>query len=108
MQEPPIKQLKYSAKELESEESLWKLYERWIEFHGVSRSMEEKLRRVHVFKARLRDVIKVNKQNPSYQLGPTRFLDTAYDEPPKSRGYRPDNMYIIDSYLAEKRKKTQC
>ena len=40
-------------KDLESEESMWSLYERWRSVHTVSRDLREKQSRFEAFKAKI-------------------------------------------------------
>ncbi|XP_028765055.1 vignain-like [Neltuma alba] len=67
-------------KDLESEESLWDLYERWRSHHTVSRSLSEKHRRFNVFKANAIHVHNTNKMDKPYKLKLNRFADMTNHE----------------------------
>ncbi|XP_028791793.1 vignain-like [Neltuma alba] len=67
-------------KDLESEESLWDLYERWRSHHTVSRSLNEKHRRFNVFKANAIHVHNTNKMDKPYKLKLNRFADMTNHE----------------------------
>ncbi|KAI9108785.1 hypothetical protein K1719_020090 [Acacia pycnantha] len=62
-------------KDLESEENLWDLYERWRSHHTVSRSLSEKHKRFNVFKANAMHVHNTNKMDKPYKLKLNRFAD---------------------------------
>jgi hypothetical protein len=49
-------------KDLESEESLWSLYERWRSVHTVSRDLTEKQSRFDAFKVNSRHIGEFNKR----------------------------------------------
>lgn len=44
----------YDDRELESEESLWEMYERWRGYHTLSTNLDEKNKRFNVFKSNTR------------------------------------------------------
>lgn len=70
----------YHEKELETEEGLWGLYERWTSHHSVSRSLKEKHKRFNVFKANARHVHNTNKLDKPYKLTLNKFADmTNYE-----------------------------
>ncbi|XP_027329555.1 vignain-like isoform X2 [Abrus precatorius] len=67
-------------KDLESEESLWDLYERWRSQHTVSRSLDEKHNRFNVFKANVMHVYNSNKLDKPYKLKLNKFADLTNHE----------------------------
>lgn len=68
-------------KELESEESLWDLYERWRSHHTVSRDLDEKHKRFNVFKNNVNYVHNFNKKdNMPYKLKLNKFADMTNHE----------------------------
>ncbi|KAK9278661.1 hypothetical protein L1049_028234 [Liquidambar formosana] len=70
----------FHEKELESEERLWELYERWRSHHTVSRSLEEKHRRFNVFKKNVKYVHEFNKQDKPYKLKLNKYGDLTNHE----------------------------
>ncbi|XP_020216660.1 vignain [Cajanus cajan] len=74
------KSLDFSENELESEEGLWDLYERWRSHHTVSRSLSEKKNRFNVFKANVMHVHNTNKMDKPYKLKLNRFADMTNHE----------------------------
>ncbi|CAH2064873.1 unnamed protein product [Thlaspi arvense] len=70
----------YHEKELESEESLSKLYERWRNHHSVTRDSHEALKRFNVFRHNVLHVHKTNKKNKLYKLKINRFADITHHE----------------------------
>ncbi|KAK7330576.1 hypothetical protein VNO77_24771 [Canavalia gladiata] len=70
----------FHDKDLESEESLWDLYERWRSHHTVSRSLDEKHNRFNVFKANVMHVHNTNKLDKPYKLKLNRFADLTNHE----------------------------
>ncbi|KAL9235592.1 hypothetical protein vseg_010338 [Gypsophila vaccaria] len=70
----------FEEKELETEESLWNLYERWRSHHTVSRDLDEKQKRYNVFKENVRHVHKVNKMDKPYKLKLNKFADLTTHE----------------------------
>ncbi|XP_014507446.1 vignain [Vigna radiata var. radiata] len=69
-----------NEKELESEQGLWDLYERWRSHHTVSRSFDEKQKRFNVFKANVMNVHNANKMDKPYKLKLNRFADMTNHE----------------------------
>ncbi|KAG4933030.1 hypothetical protein JHK87_047032 [Glycine soja] len=67
-------------KDLESEEGLWDLYERWRSHHTVSRSLDEKHNRFNVFKGNVMHVHSSNKMDKPYKLKLNRFADMTNHE----------------------------
>ncbi|XP_047178053.1 vignain-like [Vigna umbellata] len=70
----------FNEKELESEQGLWDLYERWRSHHTVSRSFDEKQKRFNVFKANVMNVHNANKMDKPYKLKLNRFADMTNHE----------------------------
>ena len=65
----------FNEKDLESENSLWDLYERWRSQYTVSRSLDEKQKRFNVFKENVKHVHQVNKMDKPYKLKLNQFAD---------------------------------
>ncbi|KAL1568331.1 vignain-like [Salvia divinorum] len=65
----------FDEAELETEERLWDLYERWRSHHTVSRSLDDKHKRYNVFKANARYINDFNKLDKSYKLELNKFAD---------------------------------
>lgn len=70
----------FHDKDLESEESLWDLYERWRSHHTVSRSLGDKHKRFNVFKANMMHVHNTNKMDKPYKLKLNKFADMTNHE----------------------------
>ncbi|KAK3017852.1 hypothetical protein RJ639_004544 [Escallonia herrerae] len=70
----------FHEKELETEKSLWDLYERWRSHHTVSTNLDEKHRRFNVFKANVQHVHNVNKMDKPYKLKLNKFADLTNHE----------------------------
>ncbi|XP_047943554.1 vignain-like [Salvia hispanica] len=66
--------------ELETEERLWDLYERWRSHHTVSRSLDDKHKRYNVFKANARYINDFNKMDKPYKLELNKFADMTDHE----------------------------
>ncbi|KAF7806001.1 vignain [Senna tora] len=75
-----VESLDVNEKDLESEESLWDLYERWRSHHTVSRSLEEKKKRFNVFKANAVHIHNTNKLDRPYKLKLNKFADLTNHE----------------------------
>ncbi|GMH21515.1 hypothetical protein Nepgr_023357 [Nepenthes gracilis] len=67
-------------KDLESDERLWDLYEKWRSHHTVSRSLEDKRKRFNVFKGNVRYIHEVNKMDKPYKLKLNKFADLTNHE----------------------------
>ncbi|KZV28019.1 hypothetical protein F511_29289 [Dorcoceras hygrometricum] len=67
-------------RDLESEDSLWPLYERWRSHHTVSRSIDGKNKRFNVFKANIHYVHNFNKKDKPYKLKLNKFADMTNHE----------------------------
>ncbi|KAH9624601.1 hypothetical protein KSS87_010304 [Heliosperma pusillum] len=70
----------FEEAELETEDSLWSLYERWRSHHTVSRDLDDKQKRFNVFKENVRHVHKVNKLDKPYKLKLNKFADLTTHE----------------------------
>ena len=70
----------FEGKELESKESLWKLYRKWSIHHNISRTPMERFNRFKVFEENAKHVHKVNQMNKSYKLKLNRFGDMSNSE----------------------------
>ncbi|CAM8974950.1 unnamed protein product [Rhodiola kirilowii] len=70
----------FHEKELETEDSLRALYERWRSHHTVSRSLPEKEKRFNVFKENAKFVHEFNKQDKPYKLQLNKFGDMTNHE----------------------------
>lgn len=76
--------LEIQDRDLESEERLWDLYERWRSEHTVSRDLGEKHVRFNVFKQNVRHIHKVNQMDKPYKLRLNQFADMTNFEFVKS------------------------
>lgn len=70
----------FDEKELETEENVWKLYERWRDHHSVTRASHEALKRFNVFRHNVLHVYRTNKKNKPYKLKINRFADITHHE----------------------------
>ncbi|XP_023756136.1 vignain [Lactuca sativa] len=70
----------FHEKELETEDSLWDMYERWRSHHKVAASHQEKQRRFNVFKANAFHVHETNKMDKPYKLKLNKFADMTNHE----------------------------
>nr|QBH22533.1 papain-family protein [Oldenlandia affinis] len=70
----------FHEKELETEESLWNLYERWRTHHTVTTSLDEKHKRFNVFKSNVHYVHHFNKKDKPYKLKLNKFADMTNHE----------------------------
>ncbi|KAL0907324.1 hypothetical protein M5K25_021725 [Dendrobium thyrsiflorum] len=68
-------------KDLETEDSLWSLYERWRSHHTVSRDLDEKKKRFNVFKENARYIHEFNnRKDVPYKLSLNKFADLTNQE----------------------------
>lgn len=74
------KGLDFHDKDVESEDSLWELYERWRSHHTIARSLEEKAKRFNVFKHNVRHIHETNKKDKPYKLKLNKFGDMTSEE----------------------------
>ncbi|KAI3499504.1 hypothetical protein L1887_35305 [Cichorium endivia] len=70
----------FHEKELETEDSLWDMYERWRSHHKVAANHPEKERRFNVFKANVFHVHETNKMDKPYKLKLNKFADMTNHE----------------------------
>ncbi|XP_042503116.1 vignain-like [Macadamia integrifolia] len=70
----------FHEKDLETEDSLWNLYERWRSHHTVSRDLSEKLKRFNVFKENVNFIHEFNKKDHPYKLKLNKFGDLTNQE----------------------------
>ncbi|KAJ3687510.1 hypothetical protein LUZ61_016674 [Rhynchospora tenuis] len=85
----------FTDKDLESEESLKDLFERWLSHHGLARDLDDKAKRFNVFKHNVKYIHEFNKGGHSYELALNKFGAMTKEE------FR--NMYAgskIDHYKA--------
>ncbi|XBI88464.1 hypothetical protein VPH35_026430 [Triticum aestivum] len=87
-QKPEGSRVKFMAeeKDLESDEALWALYERWCKAFDQERDREEMARRFDTFKKTVLDVQDINKAYPSHKPRTiTKFADGKLRRPCCSR-----------------------
>ncbi|GAB4860572.1 hypothetical protein Ancab_035732, partial [Ancistrocladus abbreviatus] len=72
--------LDFTEEDLETDNKLWDLYERWRSVHNVSTSLEDKHKRFDVFKYNARYIHEVNKMDKPYNLTLNKFADMTNDE----------------------------
>ncbi|XP_043707837.1 vignain-like isoform X2 [Telopea speciosissima] len=70
----------YLEKDLETDDSLWNLYERWRSHHTVSRDISEKQQRFNVFKENIKYIHEFNKKDHPYKLKLNNFADMTNHE----------------------------
>ncbi|KAH6770547.1 Cysteine proteinases superfamily protein [Perilla frutescens var. hirtella] len=75
-----VESFDFHEAELETEEKLWDLYERWRSHHTVSRNLEEKHKRFNVFKANAHYINEFNKMDKPYKLKLNKFGDMTNHE----------------------------
>lgn len=76
-----VQGFEYHERDLESDDTLRDLYERWsTDHHTVSRSIVEKHKRFNVFKQNVMHVHNTNKMNKPYKLKLNRFADMSNHE----------------------------
>lgn len=63
----------FTEKDLESDESLKGLFERWLLRHGLMRDLDDKAKRFNVFKDNVKYIHEFNKQGHSYKLALNKF-----------------------------------
>ncbi|GFP88434.1 vignain [Phtheirospermum japonicum] len=66
--------------DLETDEKLWGLYERWRSHHTVSRSIDDKHKRFNVFKSNAHYIHNFNKEDKPYKLKLNKFADMTSHE----------------------------
>lgn len=62
-------------RDLESDENLWELYERWRSHHRLSTDLREKHKRFNVFKHNVKYIHEFNKKDKPYKLKLNKFGD---------------------------------
>ncbi|GAB4860551.1 hypothetical protein Ancab_035712 [Ancistrocladus abbreviatus] len=72
--------LDFTEKDLETDENLWDLYQRWRSLHTVSKNLEDKHKRFDVFKENVRYIHKVNQMDKPYKLNLNKFAHMTNDE----------------------------
>ncbi|XP_042503151.1 vignain-like [Macadamia integrifolia] len=70
----------FHEKDLETEDSLWNLFERWSHHHTVSRDLSEKPKRFNVFKVNVKFIHEFNKKDHPYKLKLNKFGDLTNHE----------------------------
>ncbi|XP_050221148.1 vignain-like [Mercurialis annua] len=70
----------FHENELDSEESLWGLYERWRSYHNVSTNLDDKHKRFNVFRHNVMHVHNTNKMDKPYKLKLNKFADMTNHE----------------------------
>ncbi|KAI3458610.1 hypothetical protein Pfo_015273 [Paulownia fortunei] len=70
----------FQEEELETEERLWDLYERWRSHHTESRNIEDKHKRFKAFKANAYYIHSFNKKDKPYKLKLNQFADMTSHE----------------------------
>lgn len=70
----------FHEKELETEDSLWDMYERWRSYHKVATNHHEKKKRFNVFKSNVLHVHETNKMDKPYKLQLNKFADMTSHE----------------------------
>ncbi|XP_006661546.2 zingipain-2-like [Oryza brachyantha] len=71
----------FSDKDLESEDSMWSLYERWRSAYTVSLDLADKGKKFETFKKNARYINDFNKkENTTYELGLNKFADMTMEE----------------------------
>ncbi|KAL3628926.1 hypothetical protein CASFOL_027972 [Castilleja foliolosa] len=66
--------------DLETDENLWDLYERWTSQHTVSRTIDDKMKRFNVFKVNAHYINNFNKEGKPYKLKLNKFADLTSHE----------------------------
>ncbi|KAJ4959829.1 hypothetical protein NE237_019739 [Protea cynaroides] len=70
----------FNELDLQTEDSLWNLYERWSSHHTISRDFSEKQKRFNVFKENVNYIHHFNKEDHSYKLSLNKFADMTNHE----------------------------
>ncbi|KAK9066434.1 hypothetical protein SSX86_013756 [Deinandra increscens subsp. villosa] len=70
----------FHEKELETEDGLWDMYERWRSHHKLAEDHGEKQRRFNVFKSNVFHVHETNKMGKPYKLKLNKFADMTNHE----------------------------
>jgi Cathepsin propeptide inhibitor domain (I29) len=72
---PHIMSIPFDERDLESDEKVWGLYERWQRHHSVYRNHHEKHQRFGVFKENAKYIHEFNKKAKHYKLALNKFGD---------------------------------
>lgn len=75
-----VESFDFHESELETEEKMWDLYERWRSHHRTSRSLEDKHKRFDVFKDNARYINDFNNKDKPYKLKLNKFADMTNQE----------------------------
>lgn len=75
-----VNSLEIHDEDLESEQSLWDLYERWRSHHTVSRDLREIHQRFNVFKHNVNHIHEFNKLDKPYKLKLNKFATMTSHE----------------------------
>jgi KDEL-tailed cysteine endopeptidase len=70
----------FTEKDLESDETLRDLFERWLSHHGSARDLDDKAKRFNVFKDNVKFIHEFNKQGHSYELALNKFGSMTKEE----------------------------
>ena len=76
LMEPAAAGVKFADEDVESEEALWRLYERWLAHFNVSRHPAEKVRRFSLFKEAARQIHR-RAAVRGHAPGLNRFVDLS-------------------------------
>ncbi|KAJ4772348.1 Cysteine protease [Rhynchospora pubera] len=63
----------FTERDLETEESLKNLFEKWVAHHGLEKDLDNKAERFNIFKDNVKYIHEFNKQGHSYHLGLNQF-----------------------------------
>lgn len=77
---PHIMSIPFDERDLESDEKVWDLYERWQRHHAVPRNHHEKQKRFGVFKENAKFIHEFNKKAKHYKLALNKFGDLTKEE----------------------------
>ncbi|KAL6839038.1 hypothetical protein ACP4OV_031092 [Aristida adscensionis] len=80
LQTPVVDQFVADEKDLESDEALWALYERWCKHFNQERDRDEMARRFNEFKGLVLFVHQENNSGRPYKLGINQFTDGKLSE----------------------------
>uniref|UniRef100_A0A0D3HTB2 Cathepsin propeptide inhibitor domain-containing protein n=1 Tax=Oryza barthii TaxID=65489 RepID=A0A0D3HTB2_9ORYZ len=89
----------YDEKDLESEEAVWALYQRWCSFHDIERDRDDMVRRFVYFKDRAHKIIEFNKSGKSNTWGLNIFGDMTPEE--QSELERPQLLRSREGFEAQ-------
>jgi KDEL-tailed cysteine endopeptidase len=75
-----IQCIPFNEKDIESDENLWQLFEKWRRHHTVSRDLTDKQKRFNVFKENVNYIHESNKKDKPYKLALNKFADMTREE----------------------------